>query len=356
MAIRLHVGTTESLTRSGGLHNYIRALTAGQRQLGLDTFVADRVGPRGSFQLTRDGYAGGMPELEEEDCIHFHFAQSARHVNRVFRRTKAKRIFHFHGPWAAEGRVQGDWRGKQLAKYLLERDQYRRHDRMIVASDAFGRILSDQYRIPRARIRTVYPGVDTNRFSPGDMREARIRLGLDLSRPIVACVRRLEPRMGIPNALKVAAATPDVQLVVAGVGSLRGDLESLASSLGIESRVRFMGRVPDSDLPDLYRAANATLVPTVALEGFGLIVMESMACGTPVIATRVGGLPEAMGPYSERWCVEDSSNTGQLRALLTSLLAGDRPEASELRKFAESRSLRAMALNVEAILAEGLAR
>ena len=113
-------------------------------------------------------------------------------------------------------------------------------------------------------------------------------------------VRRLEPRMGLENLLhamkRICSARDDVLLAVAGRGSLRGELHSLAASLGIESRVRWLGFVPEAELPSLYRAADVFVLPTRTLEGFGLVTLESLACGVPVLGTDVGATAEILGP------------------------------------------------------------
>ena len=83
-------------------------------------------------------------------------------------------------------------------------------------------------------------------------------------------------------------------MLIAGEGPLRADLDRRVAELGIGGSVRFLGRVSDEDLVSCYQAADVSVVPTVELEGFGLVVLESLACGTPVVATEIGGLPEIL--------------------------------------------------------------
>ncbi|WP_176324621.1 glycosyltransferase family 4 protein, partial [Burkholderia vietnamiensis] len=118
------------------------------------------------------------------------------------------------------------------------------------------------------------PGcVDTAQFDlPITQAEARRKLQLPQGRPIVLAVRRLVRRMG---------------------------LEDLIDAAGLGEHVKLLGFVPDEHLAALYRAATVSVVPTVALEGFGLITVESLASGTPVLVTPVGGLPEAVSGLSE---------------------------------------------------------
>jgi glycosyltransferase involved in cell wall biosynthesis len=100
--------------------------------------------------------------------------------------------------------------------------------------------------------------------------------------------------MGIDLLIRAAAEVPGIQVVIGGEGPLRAELEALAASLGVNAR--FLGYVRDEDLPSLYRAADLFVLPTRALEGFGLVAIEAMACGTPALGTPVGALPEVLGP------------------------------------------------------------
>jgi glycosyltransferase involved in cell wall biosynthesis len=117
---------------------------------------------------------------------------------------------------------------------------------------------------------------------------------------IVFCVRRMVRRMGLENLIdafgRVAAGQPDAVLILAGKGPLLAELQSRANAIGLEGRIIFQGFIPDEDLPAAYSSADFSIVPSQSLEGFGLITLESLACGTPVLVTPVGGLPEAVNP------------------------------------------------------------
>ena len=89
---------------------------------------------------------------------------------------------------------------------------------------------------------------------------------------------------------------PEVLLLIGGMGSLRDDLESLTASLDLNDHVRFVGFVPDEQLPLYYQAADLFVLPTRELEGFGLVTVEALACGTPVLGTPVGATPEILLP------------------------------------------------------------
>src|SRR5205814_7616551 len=91
---------------------------------------------------------------------------------------------------------------------------------------------------------------------------------------------------------------PDVQLLLGGAGSLREPLEAQARASGLDKHVSFLGFVPEVELPAFYQAADVFVLPTRELEGFGLVTVEALACGTPVLGTRVGATPEILAPLS----------------------------------------------------------
>ncbi len=148
--------------------------------------------------------------------------------------------------------------------------------------------------VSASRIQVIPCGVDLELFVPHDRRLMRERFGLNPQRPVVLFAGRLDPFKG-PDVLLRAAALmeQDAQIVIVG-GALSGDkdvqnLQILATELGIEPRVRFLGAQLQEVLPQLYSAADVTVVPSYH-ESFGLVAVESLACGTPVVATRAGGL------------------------------------------------------------------
>ena len=116
-------------------------------------------------------------------------------------------------------------------------------------------------------------------------------------------VRRLVRRMGLEDLIDAIGLLkhrhPDVLLLIAGKGKIGEELQQRIDAAGLQDNVKLLGFVPDNHLAALYRAATVSVVPTVALEGFGLITVESLASGTPVLVTPVGGLPEAVAGLSD---------------------------------------------------------
>jgi glycogen(starch) synthase len=149
-------------------------------------------------------------------------------------------------------------------------------------------------------------GLDTRRFAQlPPPAEARRRLGLD-DRHTLVTVRRLVPRMGLElaiDALALVVPELDAQLVVAGTGPELEALQRHVHARGLADRVRFLGRVPDEELPLLYAAGDVCVVPSRQLEGFGYTALEALAAGTPVIAAGTAGLAELVGGLEPRWVV-----------------------------------------------------
>ncbi|MFC5429887.1 glycosyltransferase family 4 protein [Paraburkholderia denitrificans] len=213
-------------------------------------------------------------------------------------------VSHFQGPWADESFVEGAATLSQRIKHHLEQSVYERSSRLIVLSRAFGDILTKRYAISPERVRVVPGCVDTAQFDPPcTPAEARLRLQLPQGRPIVLAVRRLVRRMGLEDLIdavkQLKPRHPDVLLLIAGRGRLEAELQQRINDAGLADNVKLLGFVPDAHLPSLYRAATLSVVPTVALEGFGLITVESLSAGTPVLVTPVGGLPEAVAGLSQ---------------------------------------------------------
>jgi glycosyltransferase involved in cell wall biosynthesis len=118
----------------------------------------------------------------------------------------------------------------------------------------------------------------------------------------------------------VSANVPDVLLCIAGEGPLKIDLERQVKDLDLTRHVHFVGYVEDDQLPHLYRAADINVVPTLALEGFGLVAAEAMAAGTPSMVTPVGGLPEVVSDLSPNLIFESSSSAHLAQGLIDALL------------------------------------
>jgi glycosyltransferase involved in cell wall biosynthesis len=225
--------------------------------------------------------------------------------------SRLNHVVHFHGPWAAETAVEGRAKANVVMKRLMEKKAYAAAKKFITLSEAFKDILVQDYRMNPERVQVIPGGVDLNQFTPGNREEARERLGWPRDVPIFLCVRRLVRRMGLEALVDafaaIAAKSPDVILMIGGRGPLQSELEAKIARLNLAPRVRLLGFVPESELALAYRAANLSVVPSQFLEGFGLAVIESLACGTPALVSPVGGLPETVRGLDPRLIASDQS-------------------------------------------------
>src|SRR4051812_37131648 len=180
-------------------------------------------------------------------------------------------------------------------------------DRLIANTDDEARELIELYAAPPAKVSVVPPGVDLTTFTPGDRGAARRALGLAVDGQLLLFVGRIQPLKAPDVLLRVAGEllrrdpSRRERLTVAVLGGPSGsgltrphELEELARSLGIDDVVRFVPPVERQVLAQWYRAADLVLVPSYS-ESFGLVAIEAQACGTPVVAAQVGGLPTAVG-------------------------------------------------------------
>jgi glycosyltransferase involved in cell wall biosynthesis len=122
--------------------------------------------------------------------------------------------------------------------------------------------------------------------------------------------------MGIEVLLLALLRLPEtVDLAVVGAGTLGDTLTRLAEELGLAERVTFVGQVSEPELVDWYRAADLFVLPTIAYEGFGLVTVEALACGTPVVGTPVGATPELLTPLDPRLVASAPSDEALARAV-----------------------------------------
>jgi glycosyltransferase involved in cell wall biosynthesis len=221
-------------------------------------------------------------------------------------------ICHFQGPRYLERVVEGaNAISVRLSKYI-ENKVYARTDHVITLSQYMKRVLMETYGFPENRITVVPGGVNIDQFKLCLSRaEAREQLELPQGRPLILTVRRLDRRMGLHNLVEamseVVRIVPDVLLLIVGKGPLQAELNHHIQSRSLSSNVRMMGAVADQLLPLLYRAADFSIVPTTDYEGFGLILVESLASGTPVLGTPMGGIPEVLRPLSSSLVLESAA-------------------------------------------------
>ncbi len=244
--------------------------------------------------------------------------------------TGAKLISQLHGT-----EIWGDVARRHLAP-LSRSDLV-----LCVSQDTRQRLLSLAPDL-EARAR-VLPNMVRPHFRPGDREAARRRFGL-ADEKVVLTVARLDGRNGYKGHDRIIRFLPAlrakhgsaVRYFIAGEGDDRARLERLAREAGVSDLTVFLGRVPTEALPDLYRAADLFAMPSTG-EGFGIVYLEAMACGTPALGVDVGGVADVFADIEPGWCVSPED----FELALIKSLAAERPDPRHLsdrvhRSFGQS--------------------
>lgn len=207
---------------------------------------------------------------------------------------------------------------------------------LTVSRDTLGRLRGQVLAEPDNGIvlgNTVQP-----EFTPGDRMAARTQFGLGQEQ-VLLTVSRLDSHeryKGHDRIIRLLAALRaegrDVIYLIAGTGDDGQRLLSLARELAVSDHVRFLGRTPYAQLPDLYRAADLFVLPSTG-EGFGIVFLEAMACGTPALGLATGGAPDALGDGALGFCVTEAD----LPAALRRALDAPRPDPAELHQAVQAR-------------------
>ena len=279
------------------------------------------------------------------DVVHTHFAYAALGPLMALPRG-VPHVRSFYGPWNEEGWVE-DTQGhigpgkhlkallKKKVRHTVEAANLRRSAATVVLSEhSRQEVLAFGY--PSGRIRLIPGGADVERFHPAkDKSVVRERLGLPAERTLLLTVRRLAPRMGLDSLVRampaIIARRPDALLLVGGKGPERGRLERLVAELGLGDHVRLLGFIADAELAAHYQAADVFVLPTLALEGFGLVTAESLSCGTPVLGTPVGATPEILRRLDARLVLPGASPVALAEGITAFLEGGWRAELTPER-------------------------
>jgi len=169
-------------------------------------------------------------------------------------------------------------------------------NKIIVTSASMKAEIQGHFRLPQEKIEIVPNGIDTKRYNASvDQSAVKGRYGVNPDEKLVLCVGRLVPQKGIEYLIRavppIARRYPNSKFIVVGEGWLRGHLEYIARSTGYQWKITFTGWIPDRELIALLNSADALVVPSI-YEPFGIVVLEGMAAGVPVVASDVGGLAE----------------------------------------------------------------
>ncbi len=206
---------------------------------------------------------------------------------------------------------------------------------IIIPNSNFTKKEIERIGISRKKLKMVYPGVDPKKFNP-NLDGSFIRKKYDCTGdPVLLTVCRLVERKGIRYLIdalpSIKKEFPKVQLVIAGDGPKINTLMTQAKQLGVMNNTIFVGTVPDKELPYFYAIADVFILPSIIdskgdTEGLGVVMLEAMASGVPVVASKVGGIPEALNNGKAGVLIEQK-NPNQISESVISLLNDD-----ELRK------------------------
>jgi D-inositol-3-phosphate glycosyltransferase len=246
-----------------------------------------------------------------------------------------------------------------------ERELIRNCHAVITSTEREKEALVHYYGAAPERISIVPGGVNLKLFQPIEKRLARQELGLSDDK-IVLYVGRVDPLKGIDRLLEAVASLPDTHglrlMLIGGDEQSESEIErlhQLARALGIQPLVTFLGLIKHERMPYFYSAADVCVVPSY-YESFGLVTLESLACGTPVVATDVGDLKKIIRP-GETGYVVDNASPAQLADKIASVLSWPERDGSSIQsirasvaRFSWSNIARAIAKECHRVLASHL--
>lgn len=266
-----------------------------------DFTIAERSAPEILAQLPRASTTvARFVGVGKPDIVSYQGPVTSALVNRAVD-DSIPRVATLHSPWPTEYRIKT--RGPEGSAGV------RRQLNIAVRRYVEGNILADAdhvitlSRYMRDRLHGVYNRIPDTAVIPGGVDAARFAPDGNTVHgfegdPTFLTVRRLSQRMGHESLLEAFAVVverhPEARLYIAGDGPLRAHLERVAREHRVETATSFLGYVPDEDLPAVYRSADAFVLPTQELEGFGLATLEALASGLPVVATPIGGTVELL--------------------------------------------------------------
>ncbi len=310
----------------------------------------------------------GVMALQDWDAIHCHSIFTAAAAMRAA--PLLPRLHTVHSPAIQE--LPYNWSQQGVVGHLTAlggRPMVRQLESRAVSTATRCHALS---RFTVDEMRREYPGVrqdyaviphwaDPGWFRVISKEQARSQLGWPDAVPVLFTVRQLRHRYGIDAAIRAVAPLAKAgrcHFYVGGSGADKPALERLIGSLGVSGSVKLLGQISDEDLRLAYQAADLFVLPTRALECFGLIILEAMACGLPVVGTRVGAIPENLMPILPA-CIVPPDDPPALRARIERFLdhklqlpAGDVLAAYVTEQFAESKVVDAYELLLKEV-AEG---
>ena len=245
-------------------------------------------------------------------------------------------VYTFHSPWPEEYAIDvrssgrtGMWSGlyhlvNTWIRRKIEKDVITSCHKVNLLSTFMKKKLQLWHQVSDSNISIIPGGVDEHVFCVSDDRMSlRDKLDLPRDKLLLFTIRNLRPRMGLHNLIEavsgLARERKDFLLVIGGKGVLEEELKDYVLELGIGEFVRFAGFIPENLLPGYFQTADFFVLPTEYLEGFGLVTLEALSCGTPVLGTPAGATPEILGKLGPE-LIARCTDTDSLKLLLSSAL------------------------------------
>jgi glycosyltransferase involved in cell wall biosynthesis len=255
------------------------------------------------------------------DCINIHQPTTAYGALKAAQRQNVPMVYTCHSlsfeEYFSRNPPGALWRRpirwiNAMARRVIEKSVLENCCRVIALSDYTVDKLQRTYGVPRDRIEVIPAGVDLKKFCPAvDKNDLRRRYEVPLGSFLLLTVRNLEPRMGLDRLIEamktVVQRIPDAYLIIGGEGPLEEDLRAQTAGSSLDNHVRFTGFILEKDLPAYYQLADLFVLPSQDLEGFGMVTLEALACGLPVIGTPVGGTIEILSNLDKRFLMKGCS-------------------------------------------------
>ena len=279
-------------------------------------------------QFTAEIDEFGRREQMEYDLIHSHYWLSGLVGLRLQAVWGVPHVVMFHTLGAVKNKM-GAVKDEPGLRIEAEREVIRGCHGIIAATERERNELVEHYQARPEIISVVPCGVNLDLFQVGDKASARRQIGLDEKDKVILYVGRIDPLKGLDRLIRTVGYLKEkrnLKLVLVG-----GDdqplaemkrLQRTARELGLEKMITFVGRVDQLKLPAYYNAADVFALPSYH-ESFGLVTLESLACGTPVVATNVGGLSEFIRPGRTGYLIEN--NVPRAMASKISILTSKNP-------------------------------
>lgn len=266
----------------------------------------------------------------EYDVVHVHGALTAV---RLARRAQVPVVYTEHDapPWHCRYRYWPERILRRAIYRVLNVRAWRAADAIGATFDGLRNEMLERWRLDPARVEWVPNATDIERFRPRSRAEAPAQF-----ERYCLFVGRLTPRKAPDVLIRALADTHDVACVFAGDGPMRGRLEELAREAGVADRVTFLGNVDGARLAELYAHADLFVLPSVS-EAAPLAAVEAMASGTPVLATRIAGVPSLVEDYETGFLV-NPGDVGGLSVALR-LLSRDRELLQAMGRRAQARAV-----------------